>query len=178
MNAKQYERLIAAARQLWRLSRDPFCMGCGKPGAMEGHWRLQVHEIERRSHARNRWGIEANYLLLHPECHADAFASMSHTEQLAHKLICDPECFDLAAWLCIDNTKSPLRITLEEVLREVPEVQRRVGCCCACGRFGCRLNTGTGEMDCANCGTVQNTAQLVASYSGMIPGIEAITLSI
>lgn len=42
---------------------------------------------------------------------------MPHAQQLAYKLIADPECFDLDAWLRLGDPelRAPNRVTMDEV---------------------------------------------------------------
>ena len=91
-----------------------FC-GVREPDAWPG---LEVHEIERKSHAPKSWGNTANYLLLCQRCHAGVFATMPHAKQLAVKLIKDFEHFDLYEWLRIRDPelRAPERVTMDEVL--------------------------------------------------------------
>jgi len=82
------------------------CMGCGTKQS------THIHEIERRSQSPTRWAHRSNYLLLCRVCHAGAFDSMPHAEQLAYKLFWDPEHYDLDAWLRLRDPelKAPLRV--------------------------------------------------------------------
>ena len=88
------------------------CMGCGRKPQRQ----LHVHEIERRAHSP-RWAARCNYLLLCQECHAFSFDCMGHSRQLAHKMICDPEHYDLQQWLRIRDPErlAPQRVVQAEV---------------------------------------------------------------
>jgi hypothetical protein len=67
------------------------CMICGRTS----HVRPDCHEPVRRSHAPRQWGIRANYLLACRECHDRIVPSMPLSQQLAYKLLHDPDHFDL-----------------------------------------------------------------------------------
>lgn len=109
--ADLYYESIKDDRNEWRDSVSQSCMGCG--------WQamLQIHEMERRSHASGRWGDRSNYLLLCQRCHDGAFATMSHARQLAHKLLCDTKHFDLQAWLMLrdPDLQAPERVTMRDI---------------------------------------------------------------
>lgn len=79
--------------------------------------RLEVHEIERRSHGKNRWGIRANFVLLCHECHHGPFATMPHAMQLAHKKRRNPSDYNLLEWAMIKDPelRAPDRVTQVEV---------------------------------------------------------------
>jgi hypothetical protein len=93
-------------------------MACSRPESICLPSRhLEIHEIERRSAAPNRWWSPCNALLLCPKCHATDFAAMPHARQLAIKLVKDPEDFDLDEWLLIkDPTRqAPERVTWSDI---------------------------------------------------------------
>ena len=115
MNAAEYYRSVKDDRQAWRDSTPAICMHCCNPEDWNG---LQTHEIERRSQAQRTWGHRCNYLLLCERCHAGPFAAMPHSQQLAIKLIRDPNYFDLKEWLRLKDPelKAPERVTLSEVV--------------------------------------------------------------
>jgi len=96
------------------------CMGCE-----EFSHTLEVHEIERRSHAAERWAQRCNYLLICRRCHVGKFATMPHARQLAYKFLFDREHFDLRAWLAIRDRelRAPLRVFDDEVLYHVQELE-------------------------------------------------------
>mgnify|MGYP001569822588 CR=1 FL=1 len=100
------------------------CMGCGKKKS-----GLQIHEIERRSHAPGRWAHRCNYLLLCATCHGWTFDCMPHSQQLTHKLYWDPEHFDLEKWLRIRDPDlvAPRRIEMAEIIMWIPELKERFG---------------------------------------------------
>jgi 5-methylcytosine-specific restriction endonuclease McrA len=101
-------------RDQWRLEQLQVCMYCG---GNDSFLPLQVHEIERRSHTPKRWDNRANYLLLCGPCHSGPFATMPHAQQLAVKLIRDPENYNLDAWLRLRDPelRAPNRVTQNEV---------------------------------------------------------------
>lgn len=66
------------------------CMICDWFGGM-----LDCHEIVRRSQAARRWGKRANYLAVCRRCHEGSVVNMPLSMQLAHKLLHDPDHFDL-----------------------------------------------------------------------------------
>lgn len=110
-NGDGYYASIKADRNEWRESVRQACMSCG--------WQamLQIHEMERRSHAAGRWGHRSNYLLLCQRCHEELFAAMPHARQLAFKLVRDPRNFDLQSWLTLRDPelKAPERVTMEDI---------------------------------------------------------------
>lgn len=89
--------------------------------------KLDVHEIERKSHATNRWwkitdhGKHVNGLKLCRTCHMEHFDTMLHAKQLAIKLIEDPDNFDLDAWLSIKPRPSTY-VTMSEIMEYVKEL--------------------------------------------------------
>lgn len=101
-------------REQWRLEQWQVCMYCG---GNHSFLPLQVHEIERRSHAPTRWDNRCNYVLLCSDCHSGPFATMPHAEQLAVKMIADPASYDLDAWLRLRDPqlRAPNRVTQNEV---------------------------------------------------------------
>jgi hypothetical protein len=120
MNAREYYLSIADDRNAWR---DIFtqCMWCSHNrtwvSVSRGAHELDIHEIERRSHAPRSWGVRCNYLRLCRECHQGMFASLDHAHQLAVKLVADPDHFDLDAWLRIRDPEltAPNRVTLSDI---------------------------------------------------------------
>ena len=111
--SRNYYASIKRSRDEWKNSLPQKCMWCGMSGFME------IHEIERRSHAHNKWWPESgcNGLLLDGECHAGPFAAMPHVRQSAVKLLRDPERFDLNEWLSVGGRLSSY-VTLREVVEE------------------------------------------------------------
>jgi len=108
---------VKEEREAWRASMPGNCMYCGtlECNAWPG---LDVHEIERKSHAPKSWGNTANYLKICRSCHDGPFATMDHSRQLAIKLIKDFEHFDLLEWLRIRDPQlqAPDRVTMDEIL--------------------------------------------------------------
>lgn len=118
--ASDYARQVDADREAWREETVDFCMWCGASGGSSfGFNRLQIHEIERKSHASGRWGVRCNYLLLCPKCHGEVFDTLPHAHQLAVKLMNDPAHFDLDEWLRLRDPAllAPERVTLEEIVQ-------------------------------------------------------------
>jgi hypothetical protein len=113
----KYSQQVRADREAWRANTPDVCMYCG----VSGIYGLEVHEIDRKSHARNRWGVRCNYLKLCRTCHANAFASMPHDRQLAVKLICDVDNFDLEEWLRIRDPelRAPDRVTMTDIVQHL-----------------------------------------------------------
>lgn len=111
--AKKYFDSIRESRNAWAGMFDR-CMGCQGGGDWRG---LQIHEICRRSHARNRWANASSYLLLCAACHEGVFASAPHAFQLAIKALRDPEHYSLDDWLSIGDPdgRAPNRVTKEEI---------------------------------------------------------------
>ena len=116
--ATTYYNSVKAARVEWANSKPAECMACGSKGGFVG---LQIHEIERRSHAADAWAHWSNYLLVCQECHDGLFASMPHAKQLAHKWLADKEDFHLMHWLSLRDPmlRAPNRVTMGEVLEWV-----------------------------------------------------------
>lgn len=116
--AVKYSNSIRVDRREWRHSMPQMCMHCDwdeKPKLLE------VHEIERRSQAVNRWWHRCQGLLLCHACHSGIYDSMPHARQLAVKYLKDPEHYDLEAWLKIKPRPSTY-VTEEEVMREVRDL--------------------------------------------------------
>lgn len=101
-------------REQWRIEQLQVCMYCG---GNRSFLPLQVHEIERRSQAPTRWNHRANLLLLCETCHSGPFATMPHSDQLAVKMVADPENYNLEAWLRLKDPqlRAPNRVTQSEV---------------------------------------------------------------
>ena len=115
--AAAYYRSIKEDRDLWRIEKPQKCMCCGNTS------RLEIHEIERRSHASNNWWHRSTALLLCQTCHAGPFAAMPHARQLAYKRLRDFMCFDLSAWLSLANR--PLSyVTPDEVEAEMASITK------------------------------------------------------
>jgi len=99
------------------------CWVCGNEG--RGVMALQIHEMERRSHAPNhRWADPCNYFKTCAQCHMDDLAAMPHAKQLAYKYIHDRDTFDLERWLRLRDPelKAPQRVTEQEVMSHVNEL--------------------------------------------------------
>lgn len=124
MNAREYYLTVKEDRLAWRESMPQRCMYCGSNFWPVGciHLWPEVHEILSRAHAPNSWGFRANYLLLDSTCHAKV-AALSHAEQLAIKLRCDPDHYDLREWLIRRNIRAMEYVTQDEVDRFL---QRRI----------------------------------------------------
>ncbi len=126
-----YARKATKARAAWRqLIESQYagrlrCMGCGQLDCQRG-LPLAQHEIERRSQAPLRWAADCNYLLLGERCHAGPFDTMPHARQLAHKLVCDPDHYDLEAWLRLRDPElmAPNRVTQAEVAEWIPVISK------------------------------------------------------
>jgi len=116
--AKSYYNSIKVGRKAWKMSQPEECSYCLKKLPWD---RLECHEMERRSHAPNRWAHVENYLLLCHECHAGPFAAMNHKRQLAVKLLADPENFSLEGFLAI-KPRAPQYVTMREVIEELIEL--------------------------------------------------------
>lgn len=110
-----------AERLDWLSRQRAECMACGYSLKMFGELRrLQVHHIERRSHARRRFDVVCNLLVLCEPCHRDfdSQGEWPHAKQLALKLLRDPASYNLAAWLEIrqpDREDREIRVTQDEV---------------------------------------------------------------
>lgn len=115
MNARQYYASIAKDREAWKSSQKNRCMYCHFiPRSMN---KLQIHEIERRSHCKGRWAARCNMLVLCETCHSTVFATMSHAEQLSIKIREDPDNYDLQEWLRLKDVRlaAPFRVTEDDV---------------------------------------------------------------
>ena len=76
-----------------------------------------AHEMVRRSAAPRRWGIRANYLDRCRQCHDQLHRdNMPLVVQLAHKLIEDPDNFDLDA---INEISGQAPIAMSNVMKYV-----------------------------------------------------------
>ena len=97
------------------------CMGCGTKQS------VQIHEIERRSQSPTRWAHRSNYLLLCAACHAGAFDSMPHAEQLAYKRYWDAANYNLRDWLRLRDPEllAPDRVTTIEVGTYLTRLQEK-----------------------------------------------------
>ena len=109
--ARIYYASVKPDREAWAQSQRQRCMVChGEPNWIP----LQVHEIERRSHAPGRWWHRCNALLVCNACHAGPLATMAHAQQLAIKAAEDAEHYSLKAWLSI-GTRPASYVTEYEV---------------------------------------------------------------
>jgi hypothetical protein len=116
--AVSYYNSIKVDRREWKAEQKEQCCYCL---AKIPYDRLEIHEIERKSQAPNRWGLECNYLLLCRTCHAGPFATMPHAKQLAVKLIQNPNDFDLKEWLTI-RPRPWSYCTMAEVVQEMRDL--------------------------------------------------------
>jgi hypothetical protein len=119
--------LDLARRTEWALAHWQVCMGCGRRQYPDAFLPLECHEIERRSHAPERWPALCNLLMLCHQCHAGDFSTMSHAEQLAHKLFWDRDNFNLDNWLRLRDPKlrAPKRVTYAEVIEHLEQLRER-----------------------------------------------------
>lgn len=118
-----YYDSVKEEREAWRAAMPDQCMYCGvlECNAWPG---LDVHEIERKSHAPKSWGSLCNYLKICRRCHDGRFADleqMPHEKQLAVKLIKDFENFDLMEWLRLRDPqlRAPERVTMDDILKHL-----------------------------------------------------------
>ena len=95
-----YYNSIKVYRREWKAKHPQKCMYCGDD---KNPLKLEIHEIERRSQATNKWWpIDGcNGLLLCNHCHQTYFSSMPHVKQLAVKKKMDPVHYNLRMWLRI-----------------------------------------------------------------------------
>lgn len=98
--SQRYYESIREERSDWADSMPQRCMRCLKP-FVGFRWR-EIHEIERRSHARKWWHRSTALLLCHI-CHDEMGDAKKwpHARQLWLKRRMDREHFDLKAWLSI-----------------------------------------------------------------------------
>lgn len=110
-----YATAVESLRRAWRSQVPGRCMICGKPEGAS--WRLEIHEIERRSQARGRWADYSNYLLVCGYCHGVVISTMSHAEQLAYKAVRDLQHYDLEAWLRLRDPelRAPQRVMWADI---------------------------------------------------------------
>lgn len=97
------------------------CWICGfNPAFMFGR-HLEVHHIDRRSHATTRANHPCNYFLTCNVDHVGKLATMPHAKQLAYKYLHDEGDFDLDAWLLLrdPDLRAPGRVTMQEVYQEL-----------------------------------------------------------
>jgi len=94
----RYEESIREGRREWIqrkfVAANGRCMICRRPQQACIGNRLDCHEMVSRARAPGRWWHPANALLLCRDCH-DALPSL--VQQLAWKLLHDPDDFDLNA---------------------------------------------------------------------------------
>ena len=114
--AAAYADAVREDRQQWVLDLvdQHACMWCGGEADFTG---FQVHEMIRRSHASNSWWNRANALWVCGPCHAGPIASAPLAQQLACKLLCDPEHFDREAVLRIRDERAMEFVTLRDIVR-------------------------------------------------------------
>jgi len=93
------------------------CLSEFRVASLQTPYGLEIHEIERRSHAPKRWANRCNYLLVCFACHSDRIPFMLHAKQLNIKRRRDPEHFNLEEWLRIADPelRAPNRVTMEEI---------------------------------------------------------------
>lgn len=90
ISAKRRKRIMELKPMLTAYRKEfPVCQrfGCGKPAR-------ELHEIAAGSHRDAARQSRACILHLCPECH-DTLQGTAYERQLAHKLVADPEGFDL-----------------------------------------------------------------------------------
>lgn len=125
--ASKYAQRNQPRREKWRNGRRQECWVCLSGG---DPWRgLQIHEIERRSHAPQRWADYCNYFLTCPTCHEQHLSTMSHARQLAYKWIHDNPNFDLKRWLKLKDPdmEAPDRVTMGEILSHKDDICEQRG---------------------------------------------------
>ena len=69
---------------------------------------LDCHEMVPRSRSPRGWGIRPNYLLVCRICHDQVIPGMPLEQQLAHKLDCDPDHYDLDAINALIAPRQPI----------------------------------------------------------------------
>jgi hypothetical protein len=109
--SEKYRRSIEKDRNAWRAEMKQICMRCCRR-----YWLLDVHEIECKSHAPNRWWHRCSALLLCRPCHREMneAGGWPHSRQLWLKRTMDPKHFDLAAWHAIKPRPTGY-VTMEEI---------------------------------------------------------------
>jgi len=70
---------------------------------------LDCHEMVRRSASPGKWGSTANLLAVCRQCHSTVVVNMPLAMQLAHKLLHDPDHFNLTTMSRIAGRKILLR---------------------------------------------------------------------
>jgi len=111
--------------QAWLIDHaDNFCWICGTNSVVGGIVRVEVHHIERRSHAPKTHDNKCNYFCACDQCHATKLDTMPHAKQLAYKQKHDPEHYDLEEWLRLrdPDLKAPDRVTQEEIDKEMEQI--------------------------------------------------------
>lgn len=103
---------------------DHSCWICGADSVVGGILRLEVHHMERRSHAPKQYDSVCNFFSSCTTCHTTKIDTMPHAKQLAYKQKHDPEHYDLEAWLRLrdPDLKAPNRVTQEEVNKEMEQI--------------------------------------------------------
>lgn len=85
--AATYYRENSDERNAWSEAHTR-CWLCGKGAS----WlELQTHEMHTRARCRNAWALECNYFRVCNDCHEQRIPLMSLAEQLAVKLLRDPQ---------------------------------------------------------------------------------------
>ena len=90
-----YYQEIKDDRDEWR---QRFCHGrpCMVCTVCSNTGTLDCHEIIRKSAAPRQWGHRSNYLAVCRRCHDNVITCMSLSQQLAYKLLRDPDHFSLS----------------------------------------------------------------------------------
>ena len=106
MTKPGYWKRVKTIRQRWAedSASEGVCMICGS-----GQLCLDVHEMVRRSQSPGKWGSRANLLAVCRQCHSTVVVNMPLSMQLAHKLLHDPDHFNLTIMSKIAGRKILLR---------------------------------------------------------------------
>lgn len=112
MNRQPYWSRVKTIRCKWAESQPQRCMICGKGGIFIVP-PLDIHEMVRRSFSPGKWGSPANLLLVCRQCHSTVVANMPLSMQLAHKLLHDPDHFNMTTMSKIAGRKLRLRDVIE-----------------------------------------------------------------
>ena len=106
MTKPGYWKRVKTIRRKWAESKPRACMICGSSS-----WSLQLdcHEMVRRSASPGKWGSTANLLVVCRQCHSTVVVNMPLHMQLSHKLLHDPDHFNLTTMSRIAGRKILLR---------------------------------------------------------------------
>lgn len=108
MTKPGYWKRVKTIRQRWLREHATTVGRCMICGSHTGYI-LDCHEMVRRSASPGKWGSTANLLAVCRQCHSTVVVNMPLAMQLAHKLLHDPDHFNLTTMSRIAGRKILLR---------------------------------------------------------------------